>query len=84
LTKHELRARVQATGSHYFDRKTMRFFRDTMRNFRCSSRPIEVTLRDGTTVKAYALWRAWPVPHLGLGPTHYFHADTFEQVHPKE
>lgn len=32
-TPAAIRAAVVATGSHFFDRDTMRFFGDTMRNF---------------------------------------------------
>lgn len=33
LTMSEIRERVIASGSHFFDRKTMRFFGETMRNY---------------------------------------------------
>jgi hypothetical protein len=57
MTPSELRYQVTSAGSHFFDRSTMKFFGDTMRNFSCGRHPIEIVNRQGETVKVYALWR---------------------------
>ena len=41
ITRAELRARVQGAGSHYFDRKTLQFFKQTMRDFASTWRVID-------------------------------------------
>jgi len=82
MTKSELRQRVIDTGSHFFDRSTMRFFGDTMANYSCGKNPIEVKDRQGNTRKVYALWRKRTVKD-GLGDTAYFDAETFARVFPK-
>lgn len=33
MTIHEIKRRVEARGSHFFDRKTLRFFGQTMKSF---------------------------------------------------
>ena len=35
MTPSELKYEVQKRGSHFFDRKTMQFFGDTMKNCGC-------------------------------------------------
>jgi hypothetical protein len=83
MTKSELRQKVTETGSHYFDRKSMKFFGDTMRNYWCSRHPIDVIDNRGNPRKVYALGRNKPVKHNQVF-TVYFDAETFEQVHVDE
>lgn len=35
MTPSELKYQVEQTGSHHFDRKSMKFFGDTMSNYGC-------------------------------------------------
>jgi hypothetical protein len=79
MNKSTLRAEVEATGSCFFHRSSMRFFGDTMRNYGCGRNPIEITDSRGETRTVYALWRIHPVKH-GLCFTTYFDAKTFARV----
>ena len=68
----ELKAIYQKMNpdGHYFDRKTMRFFGDTMANYRLYT--TEVVDKDmGQLGFVYELARAKPVKH-GLQRSHYF------------
>lgn len=69
MTASKLKAKVEATGSYFFTRKTMRFFGDTMRNY---------GVRD--TGDAWELYRKKPVKH-GLKSSAYFDKLTFECVY---
>jgi hypothetical protein len=82
MTSSQLKQAVESAGheSHFFDRKTLKFFGDTMRNYGVSG-PVEVTTPSGDTVKAWELFRRRPVKH-GLNASAYFDVDTFRQVHP--
>lgn len=72
MKKSELKKRVQETGSCFFERETMRFFGDTMKNY--GVRKAEIN------GKAYwELYRKNPVKH-GRKRSVYFSADTFERV----
>ena len=33
MTIHEIKAKVEATGSHFFERETMKFFNQRLRDF---------------------------------------------------
>jgi hypothetical protein len=73
-TAADLRASVEATGSVFFTAESMRFFGDTMRNFRVSG-PIEIQSYSDT----YTVWvleRRNPVKH-GLWKDSYFDVTTF-------
>ena len=72
MTKSELRQNVMNTGSHHFDRKTMKFFGDTMANYTVRELP-----------DCYALYRKNPVKH-GLWSTAYFDKVTFARIYKKE
>lgn len=76
----ELKELVDATGSHFFDRKTMKFFGDTMANYGI----VETTVNTWTQedVPVYELYRKRPVKH-GLTESAYFHRDTFERIFAK-
>jgi hypothetical protein len=89
LTVYELRKKYEkscaraASGGHFFDRETMRFFGDTMQNFR---------VRDGGKVKAYtengveevevwALYRRRPVNGGLHGLCSYFTKEEGRRLH---
>ncbi len=78
MTPSELKAKVEETGSHFFNRKTMKFFGDTMRNFAVSG-PMEIETHDGKRV-AYQLRRRKPVKS-GICRSHYFDSETFKEIH---
>lgn len=61
---------------HFFDRDTMKFFGDTMRNF-----GLRETKIDGRMV--YELFRKKPVKH-GLHESAYFDAETFKIVYARK
>ena len=70
MTPSELKSRYQATHphGHFFDRRTMRFFGDTMANY---------GVRDAGT--HWALYRKRPVKH-GLDTTHFLDKVTFDET----
>lgn len=39
----ELKSKVEATGSNFFDRKTMKAFGDTMANYGVRAQPVDIT-----------------------------------------
>jgi len=80
MTPSELKCALAAAGRnpHFFSRKTMAFFGDTMANFGCRS--AIVTTKDGP-VPAWELWRKRTVKH-GLQTSHFFHKVTFDTVRP--
>jgi hypothetical protein len=84
MTIHDIKYRHEQAGGHFFSRENMRAMGDTMRNFGCSSKPVEITHHDGTTSLAYRVWRKNPVRPIGAGPysggTYYFDATTFRQT----
>jgi hypothetical protein len=71
MTSSELKRRHLSAvpDSHFFDRKTMQFFGDSMRNFGVRS------LDDGLL----ELYRRHPVKH-GLQASHYFDAQTYKEA----
>jgi len=68
MTPSELKHHVEQTGSHHFDRKTMKFFGDTMRNY---------GVRDAG--QYWELYRKRPVKH-GLSSSMYFDKKTFSST----
>ena len=80
MTASELKQRVEAADhdSHFFDRDTMRFFGDSMTNYRV--RRATVT-KHGQPVEVWELWRRRPVKG-GRQDSAYFDRATFKQVHP--
>lgn len=78
----ELKALVESHGQepHFFSRKTMRFFGDTMSNYGVRETVIDTwTERD---VPVYELYRRHAVKH-GLTDSAYFDKRTFERRHAK-
>ena len=74
MTPSELEANIlkREPNSHYFDRKTMRFFGDTMRNY--GVRKAEI---NGLAV--WELYRKRPVNH-GVKSSAFFRTTDFQQV----
>ena len=74
MTQSELKANVLAHDhdSHFFDRKTMQFFGDTMRNY-------GVRRAESEGVAVWELYRKRPVKH-GLESPAFFRATDFQQV----
>ena len=74
MTPSELKANIlkHDPTSHYFDRKTMQFFGDTMKNY--GARKTEI---DGVPV--WELFRKRLVKH-GLQSSAFFRATDFQQV----
>lgn len=83
-TASQLKAFVEAFGNcpHFFDRKTMRFSGDTMRNYGVRG-PIEIVTNCDDMVKVYELYRRHPVKY-GLTSSAYFDAVTFRRVFIKK
>lgn len=81
MTPSELKHQVENAGheSHFFDRKTMSFFGDTMRNYGVRSATIECNY---CTLEVWELFRRKAVKH-GLKSSTYFDKGTFRRVFPK-
>lgn len=77
----ELKAKVEATGSLFFTRKSMKFFGDTMANY--GVRSAEITTYSGDKLEVWELYRKHPVKH-GLKSSAYFTKDTFKKVRAVE
>lgn len=90
-TPSQLKSFVEDTGSHFFDRSTMKFFGDTMRNFGLTKEVITVNYDEngnfveaGIQVEAFALFRRKPTAKDSALRTWYFHPVTFKQLHARE
>lgn len=89
-TASDLKYYVESAGheSHFFTRKTMSFFGDTMRNYGVRKTEILTIYDDegnyagpeGRIVEVYELYRKQAVKH-GLKSSAYFNAKTFQRVH---
>jgi hypothetical protein len=89
MNASELKSRVDATGSYFFERDSMRFFGDTMRNYGVRESEIVTNydaqdncVENGITVKVWELYRRHAVKH-GLTKSAYFDQKTFSRVYPK-
>lgn len=82
MTPGELKYQYQLHNpdGHFFDRKTMAFFGDTMRNFRVRAACIETM--DGSR-DVWELYRAKPVKR-DLAKPHYFCKSTYKIVYSRE
>lgn len=83
-TASDLKAFVESSGNcpYFFDRKTMKFFGDTMRNYGVRG-PVDVETYSQGVVKCWELYRRHPVKH-GLQDSAYFDCETFARVHAKK
>ncbi len=79
MTPSELKYKILEVNpdSHFFDRKAMKFFGDTMRNY--GVRSANVKIFDGTIVECWELYRKKPVNN-GLTTSHYISKITFKRV----
>ena len=68
--------------SHFFDRKSMQFFGDTMRNYAVSKKTVNVQTREGI-IECWELRRLRAVKH-GLNSSAFFNIHTVERVLPQE
>lgn len=90
MTPSELKYNVENAGfdSHFFTRKTMSFFGDTLRNYGVCSATISTMYdadgnyigKDGVTIEVWELYRKTPVKH-GMRDSAYFCKSTFKRVH---
>ena len=78
MTKTELKQKITANGSHFFDRKSMKFFGDTMRNYGVRESVVDTLTQKN--VEVYELYRKRPVKN-GLAKSAYFDRQTFKKVH---
>ena len=83
MTPSELKYHVEQTdgGRHFFTRKTMKFFGDTMRNYGVRSATVETCT--GEIVECWELYRRRPVMH-GLQSSAYFAKSDYRRVFAKQ
>lgn len=83
MNASELKSQVINTdsGTHFFDRSSMKFAGDTMRNF--GVRKTSVNCWDGSTKEVFELYRIRPVK-FGNQKSFYFDCKTFKRIHAKE
>jgi len=65
--------------SHFFDAKTMKFFGDTMSNYKVYRFLVKIKRYDESIVECHELMRKKPVMG-GLQTSHFFADGTFELV----
>ncbi len=80
MNASELKYQVEARGSNFFSRDSMKFFGDTIRNYGVRSNT--VSTYDLECVDVWELYRKHPVK-MGLQTSAYFSKSTFERIHPK-
>lgn len=89
MNASELKYNVENRGkdSHFFTRRTMKFFGDTMRNYGVRKAQVATNYDDagnyvsaaGVVVECWELYRRRPVKH-GLSDSVYFNAQTYAKV----
>lgn len=67
--------------NYFFDRKSMKFFGDTMRNYGVCSKPVIIKSQWGYSVECWELFRKKPVIG-GLQSSSFFDIDTFVHIIP--
>jgi hypothetical protein len=89
MTASELKYQVEKTGSNFFDRSSMRFFGDTMKNYGVRSTTVTSNYDaadnwsdNGVTIEVWELYRRRPVK-CGLQKSAYFDKVTFSRVYPR-
>jgi hypothetical protein len=78
MTPSELKRNVEATGSAFFDYRTMRFFGDTMKNF--GVRKVTIATPSVDALEVYELYRKRPVK-MGLEGSSFFDTKTFQRAY---
>ena len=83
FTAADLKRSVEASGhdSYFFERDTMKFFRDTMANYYVRAKPVTVKTYDGTEYSCWELTRVRPVKH-GVTASAFFDTVTFRRITP--
>jgi len=76
MNASELKRHVMGRGSHFFDRDTMRFFGDTMRNYGVRKATIATALGD---VECWELYRRRPVKD-GQKSSAFFAVDDYREI----
>lgn len=79
ITPSELKYQVEATGSKFFERATMKCFGDTMSNYGVRDVGV-IETPSGGKVECWELYRRKPVKH-GVQSSAYFNKATFARVH---
>lgn len=79
MNASDLKYHVESTGSVFFDRSTMKFHGDTMKNYGVRSATVDTPTQK--SVEVWELYRKQAVKH-GVKDSAYFNKDTFERVHP--
>lgn len=79
MTPSELKAHVEEKYPRFFDRKTMRFFGDTMQNYGVRKTVILSNRNEQVTV--WELYRKHPVKYRNQESA-FFCCETFERVFP--
>lgn len=67
--------------NYFFDRKSMKFFGDTMANYAVSSKTVSIKTYSGNLVECWELLRKRPV-NMGLQSPSFFDINTFERILP--
>jgi hypothetical protein len=80
MTKYELKEKVQATGIYFFERDSLRFFGDTMKNYGVRSAVVDTYTQ--VKIDCWELYRIHPVKNWNQKST-YFRKSDFERVYPK-
>lgn len=90
MNASELKYRIETAGheSYFFDRSSMRFFGDTIKNYGVRSATVRTNYdaagnyvdKHGVDVEVWELYRKRPVKH-GLQTSAYFCKETFRRVH---
>ena len=90
MTPSDLKYQVKNRGedSHFFSRRSMKFFGDTMRNYGVRKASVKTNWNtegqyiegEGVAVECWELYRRRPVK-LGLSKSTYFNATDFSVVH---
>jgi hypothetical protein len=83
MDKSQLKRKVNATGSYFFNRSSMKFFGDTMDNYYVPVDIVKINTYTRTNIECYELQRIRPVKH-GLINSAYFDINTFERILPKK
>ena len=89
MTASELKYQIEHTGNnpYFFDRKTMKFWGDTMKNYGVRSVAVLAQFNeqgeykeDGYLTEAWELYRKRPVKH-GMSKSAYFRKSDFSSIH---
>lgn len=84
MSPSELKYRIENTGedNYFFDRKTMKFFGDTMKNYGVRSAQVKTNYdingnwsNDGLTVECWELYRKRAVKHGNKSSAYFAKAD---------